>query len=101
MNRISIENDKSAGNIYYDTRFSGIFLLTILFVSDILHECEVYISNYLSAFFPLLYYTLRYLFLDHVRTVGLHVAKAGKIPIIWDDMLRNKPHTDIKEWFYK
>jgi hypothetical protein len=20
---------------------------------------------------------------------------------MWDDMLRNMPHTDIKEWFYK
>ena len=52
-------------------------------------------------FAPVLFssYILRYLFLDHVKTVGLHVAKGDKIPIIWDDMLRNMPHTDIKEGF--
>ena len=62
--------------------------------------CEVYLQ--LSSTFDwFLYNTHRYLFLDHVKTIGLHVAKAGKIPIMWDDMLRNMPHTDIKEWFYK
>ena len=55
----------------------------------------------ISTFVLFHYNFLRYLFLDHVKTVGLHVANADKIPIMWDDMLRNMPHTDIKEWFYK
>ena len=38
----------------------------------------------------------RYLFLDHVRTVGSFVSKRGKTPLIWDDMLRNIPRTDIQ-----
>ena len=62
--------------------------------------CEVYLQLS-STFDSFLYNTHRYLFLDHVKTIGLHVANAGKIPIMWDDMLINMPHTDIKEWFYK
>ena len=38
----------------------------------------------------------RYLFLDHVKTVGSFVSKRGKTPLIWDDMLRNIPRTDIQ-----
>ena len=38
----------------------------------------------------------RFLFLDHVKTVGSFVSKKGKIPLIWDDMLRNMPRSDIQ-----
>ena len=41
----------------------------------------------------------RFLFLDHVKTVGSFVSKKGKIPLIWDDMLRNMPQSDIQERF--
>ena len=39
------------------------------------------------------------MFLNHVKTVGSFVSKKGKIPLIWDDMLRNMPRSDIQEWF--
>eukprot|EP00090_Calanus_glacialis_P017447 TRINITY_DN27161_c0_g1_i6.p1 TRINITY_DN27161_c0_g1~~TRINITY_DN27161_c0_g1_i6.p1 ORF type:complete len:574 (-),score=170.82 TRINITY_DN27161_c0_g1_i6:154-1875(-) len=42
------------------------------------------------------YYQDRFLFLDHVKTVGSFVSKKGKIPLIWDDMLRNMPRSDIQ-----
>lgn len=43
------------------------------------------------------YYDTRYLFLSHVRKVGSLVTRAGKVPLIWDDMLRSIPLSDIKE----
>lgn len=43
------------------------------------------------------YYDNRYLFLSHVRKVGSLVDRAGKIPLIWDDMLRSIPISDIQE----
>ena len=43
------------------------------------------------------HYSYRTLFLDHVRAVGSFVNKKGKTPIMWDDMLRNMPHSEIKD----
>jgi hypothetical protein len=37
----------------------------------------------------------RYLFLEHVRRVGEKVVELGRVPIIWDDMLRNINKADI------
>jgi len=45
---------------------------------------------------PDMYYEARYLFLDHIKTVGSYVSKKGKTPLIWDDMLRNIPRSDIQ-----
>jgi len=42
------------------------------------------------------YFNTRYLFLDHVKTVASLVSKKGKTPLMWDDMLRNIPRSDIK-----
>ena len=42
------------------------------------------------------FFLFRYLFLDHVKTVGSYVSKKGKTPLIWDDMLRNIPRSDIQ-----
>ena len=39
---------------------------------------------------------VRYLFLSHVKKVGEMVAKLGKVALVWDDMLRTVPLSDIK-----
>ena len=36
------------------------------------------------------------LFLDHVKSISSFVNRKGKIPIMWDDMLRNMPQSEIK-----
>ena len=36
------------------------------------------------------------LFLDHVKSISTFVNRKGKIPIMWDDMLRNMPQSEIK-----
>ena len=36
------------------------------------------------------------LFLEHVKNVAGFVNRKGRIPIMWDDMLRSMPHSDIK-----
>ena len=50
------------------------------------------IERIVSTFF----FLFRYLFLDHIKTVGSYVSKKGKTPLIWDDMLRNIPRSDIQ-----
>ena len=42
------------------------------------------------------YYNTRMLFLDHVKAVASFVNRKGKTPIMWDDMLRNMPRSEIK-----
>ena len=42
------------------------------------------------------YYNTRMLFLDHVKAVASFVNRKGKVPIMWDDMLRNMPRSEIK-----
>jgi hypothetical protein len=37
----------------------------------------------------------RFLFLEQVRRVGEKVASLGRVPIIWDDMLRTISKADI------
>jgi hypothetical protein len=37
----------------------------------------------------------RFLFLEQVRRVGEKVASLGRVPIIWDDMLRTISKSDI------
>ena len=44
--------------------------------------------------FPL---SVRKLFLDHVKAVASFVNRKGKIPVMWDDMLRNMPQSEIRE----
>ena len=39
----------------------------------------------------------RRLFLDHVKQVASFVTRKGKVAIIWDDMLRNMPHSEIRD----
>ena len=36
------------------------------------------------------------LFLDHVKAVAGFVNRKGRIPVMWDDMLRHMPYSDIK-----
>ncbi|XP_023341300.1 hexosaminidase D [Eurytemora carolleeae] len=43
------------------------------------------------------YYDGRYLFLQHVRRLGEMVRGLNKVPIIWDDMLRNMDKSNLKE----
>jgi len=43
------------------------------------------------------YLDTRYLFLQHVERLAKLVREMGKVPIIWDDMLRNMPKSEIKE----
>jgi len=43
------------------------------------------------------YYDNRFLFLSHVKKVGEMVAKLGKVALVWDDMLRTVPLSDIKD----
>ncbi len=38
---------------------------------------------------------VRFLFLEQVRRVGEKVANLGRVPIIWDDMLRTISKSDI------
>ena len=46
------------------------------------------------------YYNTRMLFLDHVKAVASFVNRKGKTPIMWDDMLRNMPRSEIKVFIY-
>ena len=43
------------------------------------------------------FFAIRILFLDHVKTIASFVNRKGKTPIMWDDMLRNIPQSEVKE----
>jgi len=42
------------------------------------------------------YYDGRYIFLQHVYRLGNYLREQGKVPIIWDDMIRSMPKSEVK-----
>ena len=54
------------------------------------HLHQVMITNVMKLY-------VRSLFLDHVKAVASFVNKKGMIPVMWDDMLRSMPQSEIRE----
>ena len=94
VQRISDANTQP-GSGYYSTRsvkvptkFRGNFHLIY---------CNILLKHLVLWVVVFLIIVTRRLFLDHVKQVASFVSRKGKVAIMWDDMLRNMPHSEIRD----